>query len=109
LDRSCRNLPDNSIDSSGFFDALDLSSVVLIAKPPGDLGIDFSAWHAAGFPNWVEDAVNMLPRVLKFLGRYVAERLCPVGSLVMATNVVAAGVAFPEWQIMQVKSMRINL
>jgi hypothetical protein len=53
--------------------------------------------------------MDVLTGILQFLGRDIAKLARPILRLPVAADMIAAGIAFPEWQIGQIGSVRIDL
>jgi hypothetical protein len=52
--------------------------------------------------------MNMPPCVSQLFGGDIAERFGFIASFVMATDIIAAFITLPEWQITKVGAMWIN-
>lgn len=98
----------NALYFAGLLDGSNVCGVIFIdADQVGDHAVELAAIYAARLPERVNHAMDFLPLGLKLLRRDYAKRPCPVLGLVVATDEVSAGIAFPEGQGMQVSAMWI--
>lgn len=53
--------------------------------------------------------MDVISRLSNLLRWDTTKRLCSVRRLVMATDVVAARIALPKWDVLQIESVRVYL
>ena len=60
-------------------------------------GVERLSVHATGFPQGIQNLMDLFPGISYFSGRYAAKRRCSVTGFMMAPDVVSTSITFPEW------------